>query len=260
MDVATDLETGLAYDIEGTGTPVVLLHGMTFDRRTWRPIIDELDRSVATVAVDLPGHGGSGGRPTRLEDVAERIHRLLTSLAGRRPVVVGHSMGAAVAALYAGTYPTRGLVMVDQATEILPFARMLRRIAPVLRGPAFGQAWRNIESGLGLDRIPEPVRTLVLDTHTVEQDVVLGYWDQILTTDPTGMQAWIDAKTAGIRVPCLAVFGRSATDGERRRLDDMADVQIEEWVGDGHFVHLVDPRRFATTLRDFVDHCARAAQ
>lgn len=258
MDAATDLETGLAYDIEGTGTPVVLLHGMTFDRRTWRPIIDELDRSVASIAVDLPGHGDSSGQPTRLEDVVEQIHRLLTSLASERPVVVGHSMGAAVAGLYAGTYPTRGLVMVDQATETLPFARMLRQIAPMLRGPAFSQAWPNIENSLGLDRIPEPVRTLVLDTHKVEQDVVLGYWDQILTTDPTETQAWIDAKTAGIRVPCLAVFGRSATEGERRRFDDMADVQIEEWVGDGHFVHLVDPRRFATRLRAFVDHCDQA--
>ena len=44
MATATDLETGLAYDIEGTGTPVVFLHGLTLSRRTWRPIIDQLVR------------------------------------------------------------------------------------------------------------------------------------------------------------------------------------------------------------------------
>lgn len=174
MATTTDLKTGLAYGIEGTGTPVVLLHGMTFDRRTWRPIIDELDGAVTTITIDLPGHGGSSGEPTRLEGVAEQIHRLLESLAIERPVVVGHSMGAAVAALYASTYPARGIVLVDQAMEVIPFARMVHQIAPMLRGPAFNEVWPNIENSLGLDRIPEPTRALVLGTHKVEQDVVLG--------------------------------------------------------------------------------------
>lgn len=259
MATATDLKTGLAYDIQGTGTPVVFLHGLTFDRRTWRPIIEELDGSVTSITIDLPGHGGSGGAPTRLEDVAERIHGLVEALAVEPPVIVGHSMGAAVAALYASTYPVRGVVLVDEATEVLPFARMLQQLAPMLRGPAFDQVWPNIENSLGLDRIPEPTRALVLDTHQVEQDVVLGYWDQVLTTDPAELQAWIDAKVTGIQAPCLAVFGRAATDGERERFGAMPEVQIEEWVGDGHFVHLVDPGRFATRLRAFVAYCDQEA-
>jgi pimeloyl-ACP methyl ester carboxylesterase len=259
MPTATDPKTGLAYDVEGTGTPVVLLHGLTFDRRTWRPIIEELNGSVASIAIDLPGHGGSSGEPTRLEDVAEQIHRLLEPLGIERPVVVGHSMGAAVAGLYVSTYPTRGIVLVDQAMELLPFAQMLHQIAPMLRGPAFGQVWPNIENSLGLDRIPQPRRELVLGTHKVEQNIVLGYWDEVLATEPAEMQARVDATVARIQVPCLAVFGRAATDGERERFDDMPDVQIEEWVGDGHFVHLVDPRRFATRLRAFIDYCDQAA-
>jgi pimeloyl-ACP methyl ester carboxylesterase len=255
MATATNLETGLAYDIEGTGTPVVFVHGLTFDRRTWRPIIDELDGSVTSIAIDLPAHGDSGGRPAPLEDVTGQIRRLLQALDVKRPVVVGHSIAAAIAGLYASAYPARGIVMVDQATEVLPFAQMLHQIAPMLRGPAFGQIWQDIENSLGLDRIPEPARTLVLDTHKVRQDVVLGYWDQVLTTDPAELQAWIDAKAAGIGIPCLAVFGRPATDGERERFGRLPDVQIEEWVGDGHFVHLVDPGRFATRLRTFIEHC-----
>ncbi|CAL9349506.1 alpha/beta hydrolase [Streptomyces sp. NPDC030392] len=255
MATATHPKTGLAYDIEGTGTPVVLLHGMTFDRRTWRPVVDELDGAVTSIAVDLPGHGGSSAGPTRLDDVAEAIHRLLESLGVERPVVVGHSMAAAVAGLYASAHPARGILLVDQATEVLPFARMLHRIAPMLHGPAFHQVWPNIEKSLGLDRIPDPTRALVLGTHRVERDVVLGYWDQILTTDPADLQAWIDAKAARIQVPCLAVFGRPATEGERERFDDLPDVRLEEWPGCGHFVHLVHPRRFAARLRTFVDYC-----
>ena len=255
MATATDPDTGLAYDIEGTGTPVVFLHGLTFDRRTWRPVIDQLDGSVTSIAIDLPAHGDSGGEPAPPVNVTEQIHRLLETLGVERPVVVGHSMAAAVAGLYASAHPARGIVLVDQATEVLPFAQMLHQIAPMLRGPAFDQIWPNIENSLGLGRISEPARTLVLDTHKVKQDVVLGYWDQVLTTEPAELQAWIDAKAAGIQVPCLAVFGRRATDGERERLGRLPDAQIEEWPGDGHFVHLVDPERFATRLRTFIEHC-----
>jgi len=258
MATATDPETGLAYDIEGNGPPVVFLHGLTFDRRTWRPIIDQLDGSVTSIAIDLPAHGGSGGEPAPLEQITEQVHQLLATLGVERPVVVGHSMAAAVAGLYASAHPVRGIVMVDQSTEILPFAQMLHQIAPMLRGPAFDQIWPNIENSLGLDRIPEPARTLVLDTHHVKQDVVLGYWDQVLNTEPAELQAWIDGISAGIQIPCLVVFGRPATDGERERLGRMPGAQIEEWVGDGHFVHLVDPERFATRLHAFVKHCDQA--
>ncbi len=255
MATATDLETGLAYDLEGTGTPVVFLHGLTFDRRTWRPIIDRLGGSVTSIAIDLPAHGDSGGEPAPLESVTGQIHQLLETLGVERPVVVGHSMAAAVAGLYVSAHPARGIVLVDQATEVLPFAQMLHQVAPMLRGPAFGQVWPDIENSLGLDRIPEPARTLVLETHKVKQDVVLGYWDQVLTTEPAELQAWIDDQAARIQVPCLAVFGRAATDGERERLGRLPDAQIEEWAGDGHFAHLVDPGRFAARLCTFVEHC-----
>jgi pimeloyl-ACP methyl ester carboxylesterase len=258
MATATDPATGLAYDIEGTGTPVIFLHGLTFDRRTWRPIIDQLDGSITSIAIDLPAHGDSGGAPAPLEDITEQVHLLVQELGAERPLIVGHSIAAAVAGLYASAHPACGIVLVDQATEVLPFAQMLHQIAPMLHGPTFGQIWPNIENSLGLDRIPEPARTLVLDTHEVNQGVVLGYWDQVLTTEPAKLQAWIDDTAARIQVPCLAVFGRRATDGERERLGRLPDAQIEEWAGDGHFVHLVDPGRFAARLQAFIKHCDQA--
>jgi pimeloyl-ACP methyl ester carboxylesterase len=95
----------------------------------------------------------------------------------------------------------------------------------------------------------------VLETHDVRQNVALGYWDQVMNTDSAELQAWIDTKASGINCPCLAVFGGPATPGERARLTGLADAQIEEWPGDDHFVHLVDPQRLATRLQSFVDDC-----
>ncbi len=90
----------------------------------------------------------------------------------------------------------------------------------------------------------------------MKQDVVVGYWELLLRSDPAELQAWIDTEIARkLDVPCLGVFGRPVTDSERERFGWLPDVQLEEWAGDGHFVHLVDPDRFATRLRRFVDHC-----
>jgi pimeloyl-ACP methyl ester carboxylesterase len=252
---AAHAATRLAYDDEGAGTPVVFLHGLTFDRRSWRPIIDRLGGSVRSIAIDLPAHGESGGRPPSFEQLPAMLHELLDALAVERPIVVGHSMSAGWAALYGSAYPTRGLVFVDNGPHIRPFAELVHQLEPALRGPGFAEVWRTFENSLGLERIPEPTRSLVLATHEVNQDVVVGYWEMLLRSDPTELQAWVDSISAKLDVPCLGVFGRPVTDAERERIAQLADVQLEEWDGDGHFVHLVDPDRFTTRLRQFVDHC-----
>src|SRR6266545_397427 len=165
------------------------------------------------------------------------------------------SSRSALACLYASAHPTRGLVFVDNGPDIRPFAELVHRLEPALRGPGFAQVWPTFENSLGLERIPVPVRSLVLATHEVNQDVVIGYWEMVLRSDPAEVQAWVDTIMAKLDVPCLGVFGRPITDGELERFERLPDVQLEEWTGDGHFVHLVDPDRFATRLRQFVDHC-----
>ena len=57
---------------------------------------------------------------------------------------------------------------------------------------------------------------------------------------------------ARLDIPCLGVFGRLITDGERERFERLPSVELEEWPEDGHFVHLVEPDRFASRLREFV--------
>jgi pimeloyl-ACP methyl ester carboxylesterase len=252
---ATHETRGLAYDDEGTGTPVVLLPGLTFGRRTWRPIVDRLDRSVRSIAIDLPAHGESGGAPGPLDEGAAQLHDMLDALEVDRPIVVGHSMSGGLATFYAANYPTRGIVVVDNGPDIRPFAELVRKLEPALRGLGFSQVWRTFEESLGLERIPEPTRSLVLDAHEVRQDVVVGYWEMVLRTEPADLQAFIDTQLRKIDVPFLGVFGRPISDGERERFEWLPDVQLEEWIGDGHFVHLVDPDRFAARLCRFVHHC-----
>ena len=100
----------------GRGTLVVLVHGLIFDRRSWQPIIDRLGDSVTSLAIDLPAHGESKGEPVPMPDVADQFHGLVRVPGLGRPIGVGQSIAAAAAGLSAATDPTRGIVIIDQAT------------------------------------------------------------------------------------------------------------------------------------------------
>jgi len=253
-------EATMAFDDAGSGIPVVFLHGLTFKRGTWQPIIDRLGPSVRSIAVDLPAHGDSAGPPQPMDQVVARLHELLESLGAERPIVVGHSMSGGLACLYAASFPTLGIAVIDNGPDIRPFARLVQQLEPRLRGPDFTEAWQMFESSLGVDRIPEPSRSLVLANHEVNQDVVVGYWEELLSDDPNNVQARVDSALAKITVPLLGIFGRPISDAERERFERLPELHLEEWNGDGHFVHLVQPDRCAAALQTFITRCASADQ
>lgn len=94
---------------EGGATPVVLVHGFGGDLNTWMFVQPGLAEARRTVALDLPGHGGSekevgSGDPDTLADAVET---LLAALGIERAHLVGHSMGGAITALVALRRPER---------------------------------------------------------------------------------------------------------------------------------------------------------
>lgn len=75
---------------------VVLVHGAWHGAWCWASLQAELDsRGIASIAVDLPGHGASPLEPTDLYGDAAEVRRVATNHAGR-VVLVGHSYGGAV--------------------------------------------------------------------------------------------------------------------------------------------------------------------
>jgi pimeloyl-ACP methyl ester carboxylesterase len=250
----------LAYTNRGSGPPIVLLHGLTFDRAAWGPIIEQLADRFTCIAVDLPGHGESDGPPRVFDDVAAAIHQLLDHLAIGPPVVVGHSMGGALAASYAAYHPVRGLVLVDQAPYVRPFAAMIQQFAPALRGVNFRAAFEPIRQSIGVELLPEPQRTAILAGQRIDQDLILGYWDELLATTPDELQARIDRELKAISVPVLGVFGQALDPTTREHLlGRVPTAEIEEWPGLGHMVHLMEPERFAGRVAEFADRCFSTA-
>ena len=82
------------------GAPITLLHGFTQTAACWGTFGEELGRSHSILAIDLPGHGGSGTVRANLEQSAA-----LVAAAMQPGIVIGYSLGGRVALHLALRYP-----------------------------------------------------------------------------------------------------------------------------------------------------------
>jgi pimeloyl-ACP methyl ester carboxylesterase len=101
------------------GKPTVILeHGGSAMSAQWGWVQPELAQHTRVVVYDRPGMGWSDAGPTRLEaqDAIRDLHTALQRLGVESPyILVGHSMGALMARVFAQSYPDEvvGLVLVD---------------------------------------------------------------------------------------------------------------------------------------------------
>jgi pimeloyl-ACP methyl ester carboxylesterase len=125
--------TNVRYIDAGRGTPVIFLHGLGASIYAWRGNLAPVESAgFRVLAFDNRG-SGSSEKPAQGYSNADYARLLITfmdSLHLADAVLVGHSMGGAIAAQCAMTYPTRvrGLVLIDAAGFGVR-APMLLRIA-----------------------------------------------------------------------------------------------------------------------------------
>ncbi len=92
-------DNGLKSLQKGTGDPVVFLHGFGADLSAWRPFVLLLGLSNPIYAVDLPAHGANASvAANNLADVIAAVLTVIKQAGLSRLHLVGHSVGAAVAA------------------------------------------------------------------------------------------------------------------------------------------------------------------
>ena len=94
----------------GDGPPIVFIHGFGADLNTWMFNQLALAERWRTIALDLPGHGGSTkalAGPIESTGLAADIDRFLAALEVDRVHLVGHSMGGAIALQFGSWQPDR---------------------------------------------------------------------------------------------------------------------------------------------------------
>lgn len=108
------------YVQHGTGTPVIMIHGLAASLHDWNDLIPELSANGYTsYALDLLGHGDSPkleARAYQMDWIFDHFSSWMESLNLTEPaILIGHSMGGYVALEYArrlGSW-TRGLILVN---------------------------------------------------------------------------------------------------------------------------------------------------
>ena len=126
----------------GTGQPVLLIHGVTSSNRAFQLFADSLiARGKAPFAVDLRGRGDSNSLPGPfgMKQHAEDMAAVIDHFGWNRPDVIGHSMGGFVAAALAGLYAEKvgDVVFADGGVPLpMPPGMTVEQIMPFVLGPA----------------------------------------------------------------------------------------------------------------------------
>lgn len=97
------------YEIKGTGSPVLLLHGFTEDRQIWNPMLIGLEAKYQWILPDLPGSGKSAfnDQLTQITHFADVLHAILEAEKISSVALIGHSMGGYISMAFAEKYPER---------------------------------------------------------------------------------------------------------------------------------------------------------
>lgn len=171
--------------------PLVLLHGSGGSHMAWSVEIRRM-RGRNVIALDLPGHGQSGGSACQsLEALVSALHVFFQECAIRKMALAGYSLGAALAAAYARAYPTqvKGMALLacgsrfsfpaallDALRNFNPQTQFIELFNRLVFDPAYPQAERR--------KILEPLAKTDPGVLRMDLQICLNYslpagWDKV---------------------------------------------------------------------------------
>lgn len=202
MGATIPIEGGaLAYEVAGTGAPVVFIAGLGGHGSYWKAQVQAFSPDFQTVTFDHRGVGASSGSPPySIAQWAGDTLRLMDHLKIGRVHLVGHSTGGAIAQVLAAEHPDRIASLVLGGTWARPDARFRRLFefrARVLREMG-SDAYEDLGLTLTLPAgLPADAPSRPSARHT-PPNVVLARIDALLAHD-------VGDRLRHIRVPTLVV-------------------------------------------------------
>ena len=251
----------IGYEREGTGPPLVLLHGgFGFDSRSWRRQVDALSDEYTVVAWDAPGCGRSSDPPPtfRLPDYADCLAGFIEALGLSRPHVLGLSFGGGLALQLFGRHSAvpRTLILAGAyagwAGSLPPDEvdqRVSRLAADMQRPP---EEWiPSYLPGLLTEAAPlemvEEVKSLMSDVRPAANQAML---QAMAEADLRDVLSRID-------VPTLLLYGdqdvRSPVEVGRALHEGIPGSSLVIMPGVGHFSSVEGAKQFNRELQSFLD-------
>ena len=264
MPEAQNGDVIIHYEDEGSGSPVLLIHGHTMDRRIWGPVMPALlDAGLRVLRPDLRGHGRST-RPDfgyHMSHHAADMASVVDCCGIESATVVGYSIGGGVALEMALTLPQRveGLVLMspvlpDRAFEPI-FMENLREVARVTRSDGLEAAMLGpwAENPLFAHSFSKPgIRDAVL---AINRDFPGA--EYLATQRDRIERDWtVPGRLHEIATPTAVIAGDCETPGFRAYAEEAASgipgATIEFFEDCGHLVPLEEPEKVAETIIEVV--------
>jgi len=230
------------------GRTLVFIHGSGGDHTNWVYQYAALKNDFNILAVELPGHGQSEGRGERtVTDYVAWIKKILDAYGIRKPVLIGHSLGAAicltfavdVGGLLAGIVPVGGGVTMWVNPAILD--GLLKDPAPIIEMAAkFSLAKKNREKFYP-----------VLAAGFAKANIAVMQGD-FLACSALDLTADIGKITIPVLVVCGAEDKMTPPDNSRYLADHIPGARMELLGDAGHLVMMENPEAFNRVLKDFV--------
>jgi pimeloyl-ACP methyl ester carboxylesterase len=202
----------------GDGPPVILLHGASEFAACWIRVIPDLAQTHRVVVPDLPGHGASqvAGDPPDAERVAAWLDELTERTCPSPPALVGHGLGGAIAARFAGDQGDRvaRLVLVDSygLGRYRPTPRFaLALLGVIVRPTEHTQERLFRQCMVDLDGLREQLgeRGALLEAYALDRARSPGQKAALRSLTPQlGLPAIPPAELARITVPTTLIWGR----------------------------------------------------
>jgi pimeloyl-ACP methyl ester carboxylesterase len=265
MDLRTiDVDgSRFTYMEQGTGVPLMLLHGVGSGARSWVRQLDTLSARCRVIAWDGPGYGGSTALPMDApgpDDYSDALLKLVDALRVDRMHLVGHSLGAIQAARFARRHPERllGLTLASMSAghARLPEAERTRlREARLSDLAALGVAGMANKRGPRLlsDQATDEQRQAVIDTMSRLRPEGFTQAVKLLTVSDTRA----DLAALPTSMPVQVVYGEHDVVTVPASILEVVSVRPEAPVqviaGAGHACYIEQPAAFDAILLAFIE-------
>jgi pimeloyl-ACP methyl ester carboxylesterase len=252
-----------------SGDTIVMVHGFGANKDNWTRMARELTDKFNVYAIDLPGHGESS-KPLdlgyRLDQQVAHLARILQALDIAEMHMMGNSMGGAITALYAATYPgqIKTAVLFDPA-GILEYESELFDLVAAGDNPLIPSKPGDFERlmDFALEKkpfIPWPVLGVMEDqalaNQTVNEVIFAAIRDAGFETDFRSI-------VSRIKAPVLVIWGKEDRVINYRNGEVFVDIipgaRLEVLDGVGHVPMIEAPEESARLFLEFTkSHASKA--
>lgn len=244
-------EIKLSYDVQGSGKPVIILHGWGCTKETVQSISNHVSKTHLVYSLDMPGFGETPppNEVFGIEQYTQIVEQFCQKLNITNPILIGHSFGGRISILFSSRNKTDKVVLVDSA-GIVPKRtlkyhikvrsyKLFKKLLPIFIGKANAQ--KKIEAKQNNSGSAD---------YRAAKGIMRAIFVKIVNED-------LKHVMPNIKAPTLMIWGELDT------ATPLSDARIMEKLikgsgvavmkGCGHYSFLDNPRQFAAILDAFLN-------